>query len=62
MNGPDSNGWMQKDFEALIRAGVAGNFLPEHWLQFATCESGLKRTAKNPYADARGLWQAMGTT
>lgn len=58
----DANGWDRDDYVALIQSAAKGGFMPEHWLQFATCESGLKPTAKNPYADARGLWQAMGST
>lgn len=56
---PDSNGWERADYEALIHCAVDGQFTPEHWLMYATIESGLSTKAQSRYAPAKGLWQAM---
>lgn len=68
---PDENGWTAEDYRALIREAYSGQFEPEHFLLFATNESGLAvhrptptrrgsgTFAYNP-AGAHGLWQCMG--
>lgn len=56
---PDANGWSEEDYRTLVECALDGYFRAEHWLLFATIESGLNPKAMSRYAPAKGLWQAM---
>ncbi len=55
----DAIGWTEGDYKQLVVTAHAGRFEPEHWLSFASNESGLSTHAKNKDTGAAGLWQVM---